>query len=107
MFQGLFKKPQNELESYSKPLKTAQPSIPDEMCVSCPKCKQTLFISDLNDNFNICPKCKHHFKINARQRIHLITDENSFAEFYSELSSKNLIDFPDYEKKAYKCKFRK
>lgn len=99
MFQGLFKKPKNQLESYVRPIKTPKPSIPDEMCLCCPTCKQTLFISDLNENFNICPKCKHHFKINARQRIYLIADQNSFSEMYAELSSSNIIDFPDYEKK--------
>jgi acetyl-CoA carboxylase carboxyl transferase subunit beta len=34
-----------------------------------------------------------------RQRINMITDENSFRELFSELNSLNLIDFPDYDKK--------
>ena len=97
--KGLFRKPKNDLETYSKFTKTAEPSIPEEMCVICPNCKTALFVSDLNENDNVCPKCDHHFRINARQRINIIFDENTFTELFSDMQSTNIIDFPDYEKK--------
>jgi len=97
--KGLFRKPRIELETYDKYAKTAQPTVPEEMCLTCPSCKSTLFVSDLSENLNICPKCGHHFRINARQRISLIFDENTFTEIDSDMTSKNIIKFPDYDKK--------
>lgn len=95
----LFKKPKNELEANDKYSKSATPDIPNEMCVSCPSCKTILLSGDLNENFNICPKCGYHFRINARQRINMIADENTFVELDSAMRSKNIIDFPNYDKK--------
>ena len=97
--KGLFRKPRIELETYDKFAKTAQPTIPEEMCITCPSCKSTLFVSDLSENYNICEKCGHHFRINARQRISLIFDEDTFTELYGDMRSKNIIDFPNYDKK--------
>ena len=96
--KNLFKKPNNPLENYDKN-KTVSPDIPNEMCVSCPVCKAILLNGDLNDNGHICPKCGHHFRINARQRISIIADENSFEEFDASMRSHNIINFPNYDKK--------
>jgi acetyl-CoA carboxylase beta subunit len=30
--------------------------------------------ADLEANLNVCPKCQHHFKIGARQRIDLLLE---------------------------------
>lgn len=95
----LFRRPSNELENYNKFYKTVLPDVPNEMCVLCPVCKQTLFTGVLHENCNVCPKCGYHFRINARQRIHIVTDENTFVELYGDLSSKNPIQFPNYEQK--------
>lgn len=97
--KNLFKKPKNALETNDKYTKDAAPDIPNEMCVSCPSCKTILLTGDLNDNLNICTKCGHHFRINARQRINMIADENSFEEMDASMHSKNLLDFPNYDKK--------
>ena len=94
--KGLFRKPRNELETFGKYIKTAQPSIPDEMCISCPSCKTTLFVSELSENLNVCTNCGHHFRINARQRIDMIADRQSFSEMFGDMESRNLIDFPNY-----------
>jgi len=97
--KDLFRKPQNELETYSKHFKKRLPDIPSEMCVLCPACKETLFTDALNENCNVCPKCGNHFRVNARQRIHMIADEATFTELYKDLSSTNRIQFPNYEQK--------
>ena len=98
--KDLFKKPMNTLESaYEKLTKTAAPDVPSEMCTSCPGCRAMLFTSDLSENNNVCPKCGHHFRINARQRISMIADEDSFQEMNGDLRSKNVIGFPNYDKK--------
>lgn len=97
--RGIFKKPNNPLENYDKHIKTGKPYVPDEMCIACPSCKAMLLTSEISENFHVCPKCGHHFRLNARQRINMIADENSFEEMDRDLLSKNLLDFPGYEGK--------
>ena len=58
-----------------------------------------LFTSELNDHLHVCPKCGHHFRVNARQRISLIADEDSFEEHDAGMRSRNLIGFPNYDRK--------
>lgn len=99
--KNLFKKPKNVLEWYDKHTKSSMPDIPDEMCISCPKCKAILLTGELNDRLHVCPKCGHHFRINARQRIGMIADENSFQEFYGDMRSTNILKFPQYDKKLW------
>ena len=72
--KDLFKKPMNTLESaYEKLTKTAAPDVPSEMCTSCPGCRAMLFTSDLSENNNVCPKCGHHFRINALQECYWLS----------------------------------
>lgn len=99
--KNLFKKPKNTLEWYDRHTKNSLPDIPDDMCVSCPECKAILIKGELNERYNICPKCGHHFRINARQRIGLIADSDSFSEFDSDMRSTNIIKFPNYDKKLW------
>ncbi len=97
--KDLFRRPKNELETYSRHFKKGAPDIPEEMCVSCPACRQTLFTDALTGNSHVCPKCGYHFRINARQRISLIADEGTFSELFGGLTSVNRIRFPGYEEK--------
>ncbi len=97
--KDLFRRPKNELESYSRYITKGAPDVPDEMCTQCPSCRQTLFMDILHENSHVCPKCGYHFRINARQRISLIADEGSFAELFGNMVSTNRIQFPSYEDK--------
>ena len=42
--------------------------------------------------------------MNARQRLNFICDDGTFSELDSELTSKNVINFPDYHKKLRHAK---
>jgi acetyl-CoA carboxylase carboxyl transferase beta subunit len=96
--KNLFKKVKSSAD-VSAFNKQSGPNIPDEMCLRCPSCKKMIFTSDLEENLYVCNLCGHHFRINARQRIHIIADEGSFREQDGDLTSVNLIDFPSYESK--------
>ncbi|AFA48691.1 acetyl-CoA carboxylase, carboxyltransferase subunit beta [Acetobacterium woodii] len=97
--KGLFKKPKNELEAQHRTSRLNDPAIPSELCRSCPSCKQLSFTSDLENNFHVCPKCGYHFRINARQRLNMIVDSDTFQELHSELVSTNRLAFPGYDEK--------
>lgn len=96
--KNLFKKPQNELENYGLQEKSVA-NISDEIGIVCPNCKTELTTNQLGDYFYVCKKCAYHLRVNARTRIAKLLDENSFSELDKELSSRNLLDFPDYDKK--------
>lgn len=78
---------------------TCEPSIPDELWKSCPGCKKAFLAQTIEENYSICPECRYHFKISARRRILMMTDEDTFEEMDSEITSKNRIRFPDYDAK--------
>ncbi len=102
MFQ--FKKPRNELELILMEGAKSAPSVPDEMFTRCPNCKEAILSDELPDKNGVCPKCGYHFKMNARQRLNFICDDGTFSELDSELTSKNVINFPDYHKKLRHAK---
>lgn len=93
-----FLKPKNELEKQGVE-QDNRPYIPDELWVKCPVCKTPVLSSDLTENLKVCPKCGYHFRIAARTRISMTADKGSFQEFNGDMTSKNIIDFPDYTRK--------
>lgn len=95
---GLFKNPKNELEKGGRnPVRNLE--IPPEMTKTCPGCHSNIPTSELWENRNVCKKCGYHFRMNARQRIDMITDEESFREFYGEMRSRDLLNFHEYKRK--------
>ncbi|MBQ9674082.1 MAG: acetyl-CoA carboxylase carboxyltransferase subunit beta [Ruminococcus sp.] len=93
-----FLKPKNELEG-SQSSAESMPFIPDSLWVKCPACNNMLLASDLQENHRVCTKCNHHFRMSARERIELLSDENSFTEFDSEMISDDILNFPNYKEK--------
>lgn len=77
-------------------------NIPNGLFIKCERCNEPIYQEDLSSNNNVCPKCNYHFRITARKRIELVSDENSFVELFEELSASNPLDFPDYLDKVEK-----
>lgn len=98
-----FIKPKNELEGSDEKTEN-QPFVPDEMWVKCPSCGTMLLSTDVEENDHVCFKCNYHFRLNGRQRIELLADKGTFEEMDGTLESRNIIDFPDYDKKLLKSK---
>ena len=95
----LFRKPRNPLEGQARMQKAAAGAVAEEPQVACPKCKKQLSQTELIDTLSTCPYCRYHFRINARKRLNILCDEGSFLELDAELTSKNPLDFPGYDKK--------
>ena len=66
----------------------------------CSKCKALMYYKEIEAKKNVCPKCDHHFRIDADKRIALLSDEGSFEEFDSTLAPVDPLKFID--KKSYK-----
>jgi acetyl-CoA carboxylase carboxyl transferase subunit beta len=69
----------------------------------CLGCRQTIWKADLEANLNVCPKCQHHFKIGARQRIALLL-EPGYELVDTGLRSTDPLNFTDV--KPYKKRLR-
>ncbi|MGA3130287.1 MAG: acetyl-CoA carboxylase, carboxyltransferase subunit beta [Terracidiphilus sp.] len=72
--------------------------------VKCPGCRQALYKAELEANLMVCPKCQHHFKLGARQRIALLL-EPGYELVDTGLRSTDPLNFVDV--KPYKQRLRK
>ncbi len=70
----------------------------------CPSCANILYADDLEISMKVCPKCGHHFRLSARERIDITADKGTFKEFNKNLTGKNPLGFPGYEKKLEKMR---
>lgn len=95
--KALFRQPKNELE------KSGEGFV--DVTQSCPRCGFETPMSDLRSQKEVC-KCGYHFRMNARQRIDLITDDGSFAELFSEALPRDIIGFPNYGEKIKQAKLK-
>ena len=69
--------------------------IPDDLWVKCPTCGELIYSKELVDNLRVCPKCGHHFRLRARERIAMLVDVESFQEWDSRVTPENPLDFAD------------
>jgi acetyl-CoA carboxylase carboxyl transferase subunit beta len=72
--------------------------------IKCLGCRQTIWKADLEANLNVCPKCQHHFKMGARQRIGLLL-EPGYELVDMGLRSTDPLNFTDV--KPYKQRLQK
>ena len=93
-----FLKPKNELEQGGRtPVFHEMEEV--EAAKQCPVCGKRTPISVLiGEDFSVC-QCGHHFRMDARERINSFTDKDSFAELFTDVKSRDVIDFPGYAKK--------
>lgn len=68
--------------------------------IKCPECLSLMYYKEVEAKRNVCPKCGHHFRIGARERIALLADEGSFVEHDAGLIPVDPLKFVD--KKSYK-----
>ncbi|MFH2138443.1 MAG: acetyl-CoA carboxylase, carboxyltransferase subunit beta [Candidatus Omnitrophota bacterium] len=85
-------------------VKIKKKDMPGGLCTKCVECGQIIFNKQLSENFNICPKCDHHFVMGAKERIDFLIDKDTFEEMDKGLKPKDIIDFKG--PKTYKEKIK-
>ncbi|HCF50969.1 MAG TPA: acetyl-CoA carboxylase carboxyl transferase subunit beta [Syntrophomonas sp.] len=65
----------------------------------CPQCTSGISEEEMQENFKVCPFCRHHFPMNAHERLSWIAEAGSFEEWDTGLSSYNPLEFPGYDEK--------
>jgi acetyl-CoA carboxylase carboxyl transferase subunit beta len=76
------------------PAKEKASRVPEGLWVKCPGCSQVIYNKDLAANLNVCPKCAHHFRINAAERLRMLFD-GDWTEFDRDLVSTDPLNFTD------------
>jgi acetyl-CoA carboxylase carboxyl transferase subunit beta len=69
------------------------PVVPDGLWVKCLNCKDLVYSKDFERWFRVCPKCDHHARLNARQRIDYLLDSGSFEEWDSGIVTADPLEF--------------
>ena len=70
-------------------------SVPEGVWIKCPNCDAQLYRNELERNMLVCPKCGHHMRIGARQRLHYFLDPDSVDELSSSLEPQDPLKFRD------------
>jgi acetyl-CoA carboxylase carboxyl transferase subunit beta len=73
-------------------------TVPEGLWVKCDSCSAVLYRSELERNFDVCPKCSHHMRIGARRRLELFLDEGSGHELGELLEPIDMLKFRDSKK---------
>ncbi len=68
-----------------------------KLWVKCFNCNAQLPKKELEAHMMVCPQCGYHFRINARTRIYQLFDENSFEEYFVDISPADPLNFTDTE----------
>jgi acetyl-CoA carboxylase carboxyl transferase subunit beta len=61
----------------------------------CEGCRQIIWKKDLEDNWNVCPKCGVHSRVDAVTRLKLLLDGGEFERFDTTLRSSDPLGFVD------------
>ncbi|HXZ11778.1 MAG TPA: acetyl-CoA carboxylase, carboxyltransferase subunit beta [Candidatus Sulfotelmatobacter sp.] len=65
------------------------------MWTKCNACRAIIWRKDLESNWEVCPKCEHHFRLGARRRLELLLDDEQYTERDTELASNDPLKFVD------------
>ena len=69
--------------------------VPEGLWIKCPGCTQLIYKKDLEESLNVCPKCAHHFRIGATERLRSLFDGGRYAEHFPNLVSVDPLQFTD------------
>lgn len=63
--------------------------------LKCESCSHIIWKKALDENFQVCPQCEHHFRIDARARLALLFDNGAYEELDASLTSTDPLHFRD------------
>ena len=65
------------------------------MWMKCDACRAIIWKKDLEANWEVCPKCQHHFRLGAIRRLELLLDDAQWTEHDAALASADPLEFVD------------
>ena len=75
-------------------------SVPEGLWIKCAVCDAPLYRAELERNQHVCPKCGHHMRIGARERLNRFLDAGTGSEVGAGVAPQDPLKFRD--SKRYK-----
>ncbi len=73
-------------------------TVPEGIWQKCSACGAQLYRAELERNLMVCPKCGHHMRVSARERLEMFLDPESGREIAEWLSPDDPLKFKDSKK---------
>ncbi|MEM7280785.1 MAG: acetyl-CoA carboxylase, carboxyltransferase subunit beta [Pseudomonadota bacterium] len=73
-------------------------SVPEGLWIKCNGCAEPLYKAELQRNLSVCPKCGHHMRMGARERLLSFLDPDSTSEIGASLTPVDVLKFRDSKK---------
>ena len=74
---------------------SAKKVVPEGLWSKCESCEAVLYRTDLEQNLDVCPKCNHHNRVNARTRLDYLLDAEGRYEIGYEVVPVDTLKFKD------------
>jgi len=68
---------------------------PEGLWTKCPSCKYTCTVTELRENFFVCPNCDFHHRIGSGEYFEILFDNNEYKELFANVISKDYLGFVD------------
>ncbi|KZN41217.1 acetyl-CoA carboxylase, carboxyltransferase subunit beta [Pseudoalteromonas luteoviolacea] len=72
--------------------------VPEGVWAKCSACDSILYKAELEKSLHVCPKCDHHMRISARQRLERFLDEGEVVELGAQFEPQDVLKFKDSKK---------
>jgi acetyl-CoA carboxylase carboxyl transferase subunit beta len=69
--------------------------VPEGLWVKCAGCSQAIYHKELATSLHVCPKCGHHFRLSAIERLKMLFDNGEWTEYDRGLVSTDPLAFTD------------
>jgi len=73
----------------------AKKAVPEGLWVKCEVCEAVLYRADLEKSLDVCPKCSHHNRVTARERVDMTLDAEGRYEIGAEVVPMDFLKFVD------------
>ncbi|MBV8783126.1 MAG: acetyl-CoA carboxylase carboxyltransferase subunit beta [Gammaproteobacteria bacterium] len=70
-------------------------SVPEGLWIKCPACDAVLYRAELERNLSVCPKCGHHMRMGARERLERFLDPGTIEEIGAGIAPEDPLRFRD------------
>jgi acetyl-CoA carboxylase carboxyl transferase subunit beta len=70
-------------------------SVPEGLWMKCSACDAVLYRAELERNLHVCPKCSHHMRIGARERLTRFLDPGTAVELATQIEPEDPLRFRD------------
>lgn len=77
---------------------TKKVTVPEGLWTKCPSCNAILYNNELEKNLSVCPKCDHHLRITARNRLDMFLDAEGREEIGKNIKPVDPLKFKDTKK---------